>query len=273
MRKFLLSSDVIIGHNIRRWDVPQLERLLGIQIKAKIVDTLALSWYLYPERDRHGLEEWGLYFGIPKPFISDWENQTQEEYEHRCKEDVKINVLLWQKMYKYLLEIYGSNDALWKVLDYLSFKLYCAHLQEKSRWKLDVSFCEQSLEELQKIQEEKTVRLTEVMPQVPSVSIKTKPKRFINKDGSYSKLGQDWIKLLSDHKLPLDYDGEIEIVTDYEPGNPNSTDQKKEWLYSLGWKPRTFKEKKNKETGEVTQIPQINLEHGKGICESIKELY
>lgn len=273
MRKFLLSADVLIGHNIRRWDLPVLERLLDIKITAKIVDTLALSWYLYPEVIKHGLEEWGLYFGVPKPFISDWENQTQEEYEHRCVEDVKINVRLWQKMYSYLLDIYGSNDALWKLLDYLTFKLYCAHLQEKSRWKLDVTFCEKSLEELQKIQEEKTTALEAVMPTVPIISVKTKPKRFINKDGSYSKLGQDWIKLLSEKGLPFNYEGEVEIITGYEEGNPNSTDQKKDWLYSLGWKPRTFKEKKNKETGEVTKIPQINLEHGKGICDSIKELY
>jgi hypothetical protein len=111
------------------------------------------------------------------------------------------------------------------------------------------------------------------MPKVPSISIKTKPKRFINKDGSYSKLGMDWIKLLSEKGLPLDYDGEVEIITGYEEGNPNSTDQKKDWLYSLGWVPRTFKEKKDKETGEVKQIPQINLDQGKGICESIKEMY
>lgn len=272
MRKFLLSCDVLIGHNIRRWDIPQLERLLGIKITARIVDTLALSWYLYPSRHKHGLADWGEYFGVKKPEIDDWENLSQEEYEHRCKEDVKINVLLWNKMFAYLLDIYGSGDELWRALDYLSFKLYCAHLQEKSRWKLDVSFCEKSLEELQKIQEEKKTALIAVMPQVPEISIKSKPKRFINKDGSYSKLGQDWIALLTERGLPISHDGDVEVIKGYEPGNPSSPDQLKSWLYSLGWKPRTFKEVKE-DDGSIRFIPQVNLEHGKGICESIKDLY
>ncbi|QIG69882.1 DNA polymerase I protein [Rhizobium phage RHph_I3_11] len=273
MRKALSEADILIAHNIVRFDVPVFEELLGIKIKAKIVDTLALSWYLYPLRNKHGLESHGEDLGIYKPFIANWENQTQEEYEHRVEEDVKINVALWRKMWKYLFDIYGSEKEIWRLLDYLTFKMKCAHLQEVSQWKVDIPFVEKSLEELQTIQEEKTVRLSEVMPQVPSISIKTKPKRFINKDGSYSKLGQDWIRLLSDKGLPIDYDGEVEVITGYEPGNPNSTDQKKEWLYSLGWKPRTFKEVKNKETGETKSIPQINLDQGKGICDSIKELY
>ncbi len=273
MKKVLSEADVLIAHNIIRFDIPVFERLLGIKIKARIVDTLALSWYLYPLRNKHGLESHGNDLGIYKPFIADWFNQSQEEYEHRVEEDVKINVALWRKMYRYLQDLYGSDKEIWRLLDYLTFKMRCAYLQEKSRWKLDVEFTQKSLEELQKIQEEKTSALTKVMPQVPSISIKTKPKRFINKDGSYSKLGMDWIKLLGEKGLPLDYDGEVEVVTGYEDGNPNSTDQKKDWLYSLGWVPRTFKEKKDKETGDIKQIPQINLEHGKGICDSIKELY
>ena len=63
IRVFLLNltkDDRIIGHNFIRYDAPTLERLLGIKIKAQLVDTLALSWYLYPERGRHGLEGWGV---------------------------------------------------------------------------------------------------------------------------------------------------------------------------------------------------------------------
>jgi hypothetical protein len=32
---------------------------------------------------------------ISKPVIEDWKGQTLEEYQHRCKEDVKINSKLW----------------------------------------------------------------------------------------------------------------------------------------------------------------------------------
>ena len=75
MRKFLLAltaKDRIVGHNFIRYDLVALENILNIKIKAKIVDTLALSWYLYPHRNRHGLESLGIEFGIPKPEVVDW---------------------------------------------------------------------------------------------------------------------------------------------------------------------------------------------------------
>lgn len=272
MRKFLLNAKVLIGHNITRWDIPVLERLLDIKITAKLIDTLALSWYLYPDRFQHGLEQWGEYFGIPKPFILDWESQTQEEYEHRCKEDVKINVRLWRQMYQYLLDLYGSDKELWKLLDYLALKMHCAFLQEKSKWKLDVENVQLSLDELQAIQTEKKVALSAAMPMVPVIVEKTKPKRYINKNGDFTKMGMEWIALLNEHNLPPDHEGPVEVTKGFEEGNPSSPEQLKSWLFSLGWEPQTFKDTKNK-LGEAKRIPQINLEHGKGICPSIKKLY
>lgn len=40
----------------------------------------------------------------------------------------------------------------------------------------------------------------------------------------------------------------------------------------MGWKPETFKYKRDKETGDVKSIPQINLEHGGGLCPSVLKL-
>jgi DNA polymerase III alpha subunit (gram-positive type) len=241
MRKILTEADILIAHNQIRFDQPVLERLLGIKIKAKLIDTLALSWYLYPLRNKHGLESHGEDLGIAKPVITDWSNQTQEEYEHRVSEDVKINVAIWKKMFRYLLDIYGSDKEVWRLLDYLTFKMKCARLKEVSKWKLDLQYIEKSINELEILQEQKKEALIKAMPEVPEISIKTKPKRFINKDGSYSKLGQDWIALLTERGLPISHDGEVEIIKGYEPGNPSSPEQLKSWLYSLGWVPRTFK--------------------------------
>jgi hypothetical protein len=73
--------------------------------------------------------------------------------------------------------------------------------------------------------------------------------------------------------LPEDYEGVVQEVTGYKEPNPGSSDQVKSWLYGLGWIPETFEFKRNKETGDVRQIPQVNLKHGGGICQSIKLLY
>ena len=55
----LKADDFLIGHNIVCYDMPVLEKLANVETKAKLVDTLALSWYLYPKRAKHGLADWG----------------------------------------------------------------------------------------------------------------------------------------------------------------------------------------------------------------------
>lgn len=274
MRKILLSQKVLIGHNITLYDVPLLERLLGIKIKARLIDTLALSWYIYPNRLIHGLEAWGEHFGVPKPEVNDWVNLSYERYKHRCQEDVKINLKLWGNIKDKLLMIYGTKDKADKLIKYLSFKMYCLKLQQDSKWKLDIPLVESSIKELEEQQEEKVNALKLELPLVPKFTKKTRPKKPFKKDGSYSAVGETWFALLKEHKLPEDYDGEIEVwVRDDEP-NPNSTDQIKDWLFSLGWEPTSFKFDKNYETGVERQIPQVRIEgeDGKELCPSVKKL-
>lgn len=273
MREFLRERDVYLGHNIRRWDIPNLERLLDIKVEKRLVDTLALSWYLDPDRRKPGLEHYGEEFGIPKPKIIDWHNQTLEEYIHRCKEDVVINTVLWLWQLKQLRELYPEPDRLWRFLRYIDLKMYCAHLAEHSGWKLDVEYCKSALQTLDGERERKLVDLAAAMPKVPIVKSYDKPKRYRNSDGQLSVLGQAWEDRLVRAGLPSGYDGPIQEIVGYDLGNPRSHVQIKDWLYSLGWVPQTIKFQRNKETGDVKEIPQINKEHGGGICESIKLLY
>lgn len=273
MRSFFLNTKVLVGHNITLWDIPQVERLLGIKITAKLVDTLALSWYLYPDRVLHGLEAWGEEFGVPKPKIDDWHNLTAEEYIHRCTEDVKINTKLWEKMWAYLSLMYETEEDIWRFIDYLSFKMDCAREQERSKWKLDVERCNHGLSELVREKGHKTEELILAMPPVKIVASKSRPAKPFKKDGSVSATGAKWFSLLRREGKPEDYTGTIDVVVGEEPANPNSHQQIKEWLFSLGWKPTTFKYVRDKDTGDVRKIPQVNAEHGAGICDSVKLLY
>lgn len=108
MYKLLIRPDTMyVAHNSIRHDMVVFSRLLGVPMNYKRwVDTLALSWYLFPERQRHGLADWGVDLGIAKPKVDDWENLSYEEYKHRCEEDTKINWLLWKKLERRLKEIY-----------------------------------------------------------------------------------------------------------------------------------------------------------------------
>lgn len=272
MRDFLLSADVLIGHNVIRYDIPAIEKILNIKVKAQLVDTLALSWYLEPERVIHGLEEWGEEFHVPKPKIDDWQNLTPEEYVHRCSEDVKINTLLWKRFKKHLTVLYGDWDKAKELISYLSFKMDCAQEQERSKWKLDTAYALQSLRKLTDARLEKQARLVAAMPMKPLYAQRRRPSKPFKKDGTYSVTGAKWFALLEREGLSKDYDGEIkEKIGETEP-NPGSSSQVKEWLYSLGWKPQTFKYKRDKETGDVVETPQVNLEHGGGLCHSVLKL-
>lgn len=212
MRKFFLSADVLVGHNIARWDIPVVERLLDIKITAKIRDTLFMSWYLYPERLQHGLEWWGEHFGVPKPKVDDWENLPIEEYIHRCEEDVKINCKLWDQISKDLFGLYDKDEKeVERLLDYLEFKSDCAREAEASRWKLDVARCISSLEELEDLKEEKMDQLRKGMPPVQVMAtvsrpdslyqapkVYKKPATFQKNDGSLSSAGEKY-KMLCEH--------------------------------------------------------------------------
>jgi len=272
MRRFFKSANCLIGHNIILFDIPEAERLLGINIDAVLIDTLAISWYLDPLQKVHGLEYYGETFGFPKVVIHDWENQSKEDYTERCERDVLINYKLWDRQLSNLLKLYESKREAYKIIKYLTFKLSCVRLQEKSRWKLDVEACIASLERLSHEKEEKVQTLKEVMPNVPIKAKRKKPKILYKKDGSLSSHGQKWKELTEEKGLPLDYEGEIEVVKGFDEPNPNSTSQVKDWLFSKGWKPQTFNFVKD-DDGSTRRIPQINKPFGEGICDSIKILF
>ena len=91
LQKFLDREIILVMHNGIQFDKSALE-LFGYDVsKVSFVDTLPLSWHFCQnDMTRHGLEEYGVLAGVPKPEVSDWENLTQAEYDHRVKEDVKI---------------------------------------------------------------------------------------------------------------------------------------------------------------------------------------
>lgn len=284
MKQQLEEADYLVGHNIVRFDIPTLETILGIKIKAKLVDTLALSWYLYPNRVRHGLEFWGEEFGVPKPEISEgeWlgplEGETYEQFRdkmfHRCSEDVRINTLLWEKQLKYLMKLYNNDERqVRRLIAYLTFKMHCAMLQDKSRWKVNVPKVEALVEKLSKEEQERVDALRSAMPKVPVKAVQNPPKKPYKLNGELSATGLKWQAFLKEQGLPEDHREPVEYVKDWQEPNPGSHVQLKAWLDELGWEPATFDYKRNKETGEVRKIPQISNKDEGGLCSSVKRLF
>ena len=269
MRYVLLNTETLVGHNIIRFDIPAIEKVLGIEVKARLIDTLALSWYLHHDRLKHGLEGYGEDYGVPKPKITDWDSLTPQEYAHRCDEDVKINVRLLRDLDLKLNKLYQDPEEKDRLIDYLSFKLDCAREQEELQWKLDVPKAQAAYDEISQLKEEKVEQLADAMPKRILTRMANQPKVMHKKDGELSSHGEKWVALCKEYKQPVTTLGFM-VKTGEERGNPNSNDQVKDWLRSLGWEPRTFKFVRDKKTGDERQIEQVRK--NSDLCQSVRDL-
>lgn len=272
------DADLIIGHNILRFDLDAIEKVYGIRPSEKtiLVDTLALAWYLDYERAEkglsYGLEAYGVSFGVPKPEIINWDSLTREKYTHRCEEDVKINMRLWKRLRNKLVALYGQkedgslSDEAIRLIRYLTFKMQCANDTEKQGIRLDHSLATQMLERLEHLKETKIKELAEAMPKKAITKLVNKPQKPYKADGTLSEHGKRWFSTLKEYGLPEATVGPLRVVDRYEQGNPDSVPQIKDWLYGLGWEPVTFKYDKD-EHGNERKIEQVRKDGE--LCESV----
>lgn len=278
MRRFFEQENVeFIGHNFILYDSVQIHKVLGINIKSRIIDTLAISWYLNASNGRkvHGLEQYGTEYGIPKPEVTVYDDpELLPLYIHRCEEDVKINYRLWQDQQALLQQIYEDQETLDKFYSYLYFKMDCIRDQEALGIRFDEDRCRRVLAKLEEERLGKMTELEKAMPKIPIVKKKSKPAKMYNIKGQLTVAGKAWLDLLEANGIPETYEGIVEIQDGYKEPNAKSTDQKKAWLYSLGWVPENIKFERNKTTHEVKQIPQIKAKDTEDgdICDSVKKL-
>lgn len=300
MAKIMENPDnIIIGHFFKMFDAVELERVLGIEVKATVIDTLALSWYIFPTRaqGKFGLEHFGRDYGIKKPEIDDWENLTYAEYKHRCEEDVRINIALWEDISKRMMELYENDlDAVHNFIKYLMFKMDCLVKQQEIGTRIDLKKVKENMEILKPMLEKREDILKKAMPQkVDKVKpdkmylerVYKAPNVVYKKDGSLSVSGERWLSLLKEKGLPEDSKefvdkrmskaGEawyehlreggwpLDTEITYKDANASSIDQVKEWLFSLGWEPDYFKD------GANGPIPQVR-DNDKNLCKSVMAL-
>jgi ribonuclease D len=123
--------DCLVFHNGISFDVPVLERLLGIVFDSiQIEDTLVLSQLDEPRREGgHSLASWGERLGFDKGDHSDWSEFSKEMLDY-CIIDVKITT----KLYRHMLLKELSQDS--KELEYAT-KKHCS-VQEKTGWLFDL---------------------------------------------------------------------------------------------------------------------------------------
>ena len=276
IQSYLDTGPTLIMHNGATFDFEAL-RFLGYDVsKCTLIDTLYISWYLEPKRLIHGLESYGEEAGVPKPKIDDWENQTQEEYNHRVHEDCRIQAWLWERQYGQLLQIYKTPMEVKRFVEYLMTKARQQVIQQRTRWKLNKPKALAFKAYVEPMIEEKIKALEASMPRIVEYKLMERPKKFYKQDKTLSAAGIKWKAICDSNKLDWqDNDLQIKTIKGYKPPNANSHSQVKDWLFSLGWVPQTFKFVRDKETGETRQIPQITKKDDDGnpeICQSLHDL-
>ena len=268
IQQFLDQGHTLYIHNGIQFDGEVL-KWFGFDIsKSKIVDTLPISWYLNPSRQKHGLEGYGEDFGVPKPIIEDWSTQTQEDYDHRVLEDCKIQKRLWLEQKAKLNNLYDGDYV--RLINYLMWKTEQLRQQAENRVLLDVESAEALKIELELAREVKVTQLALAMPKVPIIAKKTKPSKPYLKNGELSATWLKWKELTDGAGVSFDYNGVIEVTTGYNEPNPASHQQIKDWLYSLGWIPTEFKYERLAHN-ETRKIPQVNIKGGE-VADCVKEL-
>lgn len=189
----------------------------------------------------------------------------------RVKEDVRINISLWEDCLSYYRELYDNDDA--KIIGHIRFlseAMKTIAQQEQYGIKLDIEKCKENIQILEKLAQTKIDVLKSIMPKIPVEVIRVKPKSLYKKDMTLSESGIKWKRLTEGCDLPLEYDGNIKEILKYEEANPLSVQQTKQYLFNLGWSPEIYVETVNTK-GEVKQVEQIK-DKEKNLCKSVLAL-
>lgn len=269
---FLAQGHHLYMHNGMTFDEEALVMLgyPGIK-KCKITDTLYLSWYCQPKKMVHGLAAYGEQYGVLKPAVEEWENQPQDVYNNRVMEDVEIQYLLCKEQETQLKHMYPNGDHE-RVEDFFNMKGRHLQLQQQTQWKLATDKAVVLKADLEVKLAIQVDALALVMPKVAVKVLKTPPAKPFKADGTLSSHGKKWATTLIERCLPMDTESVV-VITEWKVGNPGSPAQIKDWLYSHGWVPETFKFERDADGNEVKK-PQVNAPNSGGkVDPGVKKLF
>lgn len=240
----------VIGHNIIRYDIPVVERLLDVSIECKIIDTLVMSRLYNPQLEGgHSLAAWGERLKFPKGDYHDWTALTPDMVEY-CQQDVRVTECLYQTLKQ---ELTPFGDA---SVDLEHSVQSAIARQITNGWLLDERKATDLVAQLQEKQNDLEEAVHEKFRPLPTFVKEIVPK--YKKDGTLSTVG---LKFLGDKWTQVD--GTFSRI-DWPEFNLGSRQQIGRYLRLFGWKPEKFTEtgqaivdEKTLET--VTDIPEAQL--------------
>jgi len=272
---FKQDGCVFVGHFISLYDLPVLQKIVGLTVDFPFFDTIYASQYVFPGRNSYSLESFGGELNVSKVKVEkeQWKDLDLDLAKDRCENDVKINSNLYISIKSRLNKLYNGDTS--KIVKYLAFKADCAFRQMSNPLFIDVDKTLELLNSLYEIKEQKTKVLESVMPKIPIKKVVHKPSSLYKKDGkTLTVAAEKWFKLLSDNNIDESNEKPIEYTIGFKEANANSHTQLKDFLYSLSWEPCTFRYVQTGVFGGkrgYKRVPQI-LTEDKTLTRSVADL-
>jgi len=277
----------IVMHNGDGYDLPVIRKLMPTTPLFPIVDTLAMSRVLYPERASHSLDSWGQELGELKVVHEDWSTLTADMIL-RCNGDVSLT----EKLFKYLLkhpdlaDVKDISKEPWLRLEQETMRIHSKQTEYGVRFNVEaaarlyhnLSFKRDSL--AKKIAGE--APWTCSIPSVAKMrqeSWKKDQMRIVSESQGVTSLlmGSPAFKMNGDYNVATKkYFGDDYLTVtgaytkvSFDPMNLNSSAEVKEFLLTLGWKPTEWNYsfadgRKHKTSPKLTEESYASLPDGLG---------
>jgi len=244
---YLTTFDYLIGHNCIAFDFPILKKILNWEFKGRKIDTLIMSRTQRPNRRApkgctagpHSVAAWGIRLKDYKIDNDIWDKYSDKILE-RCKKDVEIQY----EIYHALLEE-GKGEG-WEHAHRLNNKLFeCLQKQEENGWLVDRELIDGNISTLNRWINKIDNSVANYLPLL-TINEETKKngvynyvKKPFKKDGTYSLSSERFIINCNNDNISHTICGPFSRIT-IRPISLDSNLETKNFLLSLGWKPKEY---------------------------------
>lgn len=234
-----------VGHNFLGFDLPVLQRLVGLSSGCSTIDTLICSRLFDSYNHRtHSLEDWGVRLGYHKIKFDDYSKLTDEMIRY-CVRDVEITERLYNLYARYI------NDPDWQTAIELEHDtVRILHEAKENGFGFDYEGAKALQAEIQvRVDALDTILQKEFPPRAKPIR---EVSPVLTKVGKLHSKDFRWLKDKSPEESgygPFPF-----TLLEFTPFNPSSPKQCIDLLWLAGWKPteQTKGYKKALRTGEDT---------------------